>query len=119
MSKNTKFSTAPVIVCNAFSFNMIKAGCKARIEMEVIGHCQVAEALGTNWESSIGHADLAAIASATSGVSIPANRKTVVLDEGLHRLMICQYTGPRLPEGAKELPPGASVSWLAVKVWVG
>ena len=115
----SNISTTPVIVSNAFSFNMVKAGCKARIEMEVIGHCQVAEALGTNWESTIGHADLAAIASATAGVEIPPARKTVVLDEGQHRMLICQYQGPRLPEGANELPEGASVAWLAVKVWVG
>jgi hypothetical protein len=27
-----------------------------------------------------------------------------------------QYTGPRLPEGSKTLPEGASVEWLFVTV---
>lgn len=116
---SNKFSTAPVIISNAFSFNMIQPGLRASIEMDVVGHCQVQAAMGSNWKSAIGHEDLAAIASATAGISIPANRMTVILGEGLHRLLICQYQGPRLPEGAKELPEGASVAWLAVKVWVG
>ncbi len=118
MSNNNAGAQPHVIVCNAFSFNMIQGGLSASLTMEPVMPEMVEAMLGENWSSAIGHVDLAAVASATAGIAIPTNRTTVSMGAGIHRLLICQYQGPRLPEGAKELPEGASVSWLAVKVMV-
>ena len=111
-----------VIITNAFSFNMAQAGLSASLMMEPIppefAPEIVGATIGEEWASAIGHADLAAVASASVGIKIPVNRTSVKLGVGVHHLLICQYQGPRLPEGAKELPEGASVAWLAVKVMV-
>ena len=107
-----------VIISNAFSFNMVEIGRRANIEMMPVEASQVADLAGEKWTSAIGHADIAALASVSAAMDIPTNRKTVSLGSGTHRILIAQYQGPRLPEGAKQLPEGASMVWLAVKVVV-
>jgi len=38
---------------------------------------------------------------------------------GTHNVLVLQYRGPRLPEGARELPPDAILEWWegVVVVW--
>ena len=63
--------------------------------------------------SAVGHADVAAIYSAALGIDIPVNRVSVKL-EPRDELLVGQYVGPRLPEGATALPDGATIEWWRV-----
>lgn len=66
-------------------------------------------------ESAIGHAETAAIVSDILGVNLPANRCNVKLTRG-EKIIIAQYIGPRLPEGATKLPEGAKIEFRMVEV---
>lgn len=65
--------------------------------------------------SAVGHADTAAVFGTALGLPVPCNRVTVTLRPG-DRALLGQYKGPRLPEGATELPAGAEIAWIAVTV---
>jgi hypothetical protein len=65
----------------------------------------------------MGHADIARIASTQLGVEIPVNRTNVSLRPG-DNVIVAQYMGPRLPEGAMELPDGARIEYFLVALSV-
>ena len=67
------------------------------------------------WTSIVGHADTALLFSTLLGVEIPMRRVTTSLRYG-DSVIVGQYTGPRLPEGAIGLPEGAKIRWISVKV---
>lgn len=60
------------------------------------------------WVSGVGHADTAAVFSSELGLPVECNRMSVTLQPG-DRVLVGQYTGPRLPEGA-------TIQWWLVKV---
>ena len=66
------------------------------------------------WESAVGHADTAAVFSNVVGVQIPVARVNVALRRYKTSLIVGQYRGPRLPEGATALPEGAEIEWWQV-----
>jgi hypothetical protein len=43
------------------------------------------------------------------------NRATVTLAHG-DKLLVAQYSGPRLPEGCKTLPQGSTIKWIIVDI---
>ena len=100
-----------VVIANAFSLNMLDLGVGAtdlqvcRVPPEYI-RGEIEEAGG--FASIVGHADTAAVFSSLLGLDIPCNRATFQLEED-HILFVCQYKGPRLPEGAK-------VEWAMVTI---
>ncbi len=65
--------------------------------------------------SIIGHSDTARVVSRVLGREVAINRQTLVLDEG-DELYVAQYSGPRLPEGATELPEGAKIEFWRVRI---
>lgn len=65
--------------------------------------------------SAVGHADTAAVMSGILGTEVPANRISVRL-RSEDALLVGQYSGPRLPEGAKTLPEGARIKWYLVRL---
>lgn len=67
------------------------------------------------WESCVGHADTAALLSRTLGLDVPMRRVTTSLHED-DQILVAQYTGPRLPEGATSLPEGARIRWFLVEL---
>jgi len=67
------------------------------------------------WTSIVGHADTALLFSSLLGIEIPMNRVSTSLRYG-DRVIVGQYTGPRLPEGATGLPEGAKIRWIRAKV---
>lgn len=71
------------------------------------------EAAGTEIISAVGHADTAAVFAAVLGRPVAVNRATIKLEKG-HCLLVGQYIGPRLPEGATTLPEGATIEWWVV-----
>ena len=102
------------IVCNAFSINMLERGGQdvafVPVNVQAVRNLLKHEA----WESAVGHADTAAVFSDVIGVQIPVARATVVLRRHETSLIVGQYRGPRLPEGATTLPEGAVIEWWQV-----
>ena len=101
------------MILNAFSLNML-ALVPARISVSEITVEQAAILAG-EMTSAVGHADTAAVFSAVLGTTVPTNRATVSLSQGT-TVLVGQYRGPRLPEGATALPEGATIQWLLVTV---
>jgi hypothetical protein len=62
--------------------------------------------------SAIGHADTARLVGAQLGIELPPARISVTL--GGDPVLVAQYVGPRLPEGATELPEGARIEYFVV-----
>lgn len=111
------------MLLNAFSMNML-ADFPASIRVTEISVAEarhhllaLAEEAGEAEliQSAVGHADTAAVFSRELNLPVPVNRATVALQSG-DRVIVGQYSGPRLPEGATELPEGATIKWLAVSI---
>lgn len=112
---------------NAFSLSMLdreaqrnQAGdavyANPRIPRPVddpVGWLDQYEAVGADIISVVGHADTAAVFAAVLGRPVAVNRATIKLEKG-HCLLVGQYIGPRLPEGATTLPEGATIEWWVV-----
>lgn len=117
-----------LIVCNAFSVSMLpRLGAEVvEVAFEPISTAVVRDILDVDhavqdelgqppsWVSAVGHADTAAVLSNLLGHEIPVQRVNVTLDEDI-QLIVAQYRGPRLPEGATELPPGATIEFWQVR----
>ena len=67
------------------------------------------------YTSAVGHEDTAALFSNLLGTPVVANRINISLGSK-DRVLVGQYTGPRLPEGTTVLPEGAHVKWWIVTV---
>jgi len=104
----------PKIITNAFSLNMIY-GFPAIFTVVEVSIEQAAE-YASYANSYVGHKDTAVVFSNILGVQILENRSSFLLDRG-EGLLVGQYTGPRLPEGATKLPQGASIHWLVVSLF--
>lgn len=100
-----------MLITNAFSINMLKENGEVRFTKVSLDD---AKQLAAGVESAVGHADTARVFTGLLGREVECNRKTVVLGEVHHTLLVGQYTGPRLPEGATELPAGATITWWHV-----
>ena len=104
-------------VANSFSLSMlpdwmIESGIECH--MSVSAELYPAELLAEHkYQSVVGHADTAALFEQLLGHPIAVNRTSLRLSGG-DQLLVGQYIGPRLPEGATELPEGASVRWMLV-----
>jgi hypothetical protein len=100
---------------NAFSFNMVKNfPCEVKA-VEVSANQAASMLEGSGYESAVGHADTANVFANVLGIVVPCNRATIALSVG-DMAIVGQYKGPRLPEGTKELPEGASIQWILVEV---
>lgn len=109
-----------LFVTNAFSLNMLA-------DLSVVNDIIVQPINGSqkslqeilrdypDYQSAVGHADTANVFSSVIGKSIPMNRTTVVLDTST-ALLVGQYKGERLAEGATTLPEGATIQWVLVEL---
>jgi hypothetical protein len=104
---------------NAFSVNMLVAEARTTtVEFERLTAAEARQALSGGFVSAVGHEDTARIFGQILGLPVEANRTTIALAAG-ERAVLGQYIGPRLPEGATELPPGARIDWFRVTVLAG
>lgn len=102
-------------LCNAFSIAMLSS-FPVRIEIWKIPIEEARRALADEkFESAIGHADVARILEGMLDMSIPINRVSVRLTEA-DTVIVAQYVGPRLPEGATKLPEGARIEFFQVSI---
>jgi len=112
-----------VILCNAFSLNMLAGGsCLLQVsEISLDGaHLLVLAWEDANFDklvftNAVGHPDTASLLSKLIGVRVAPQRATVTLLPNT-KLLVAQYSGPRLPEGATSLPEGASLKFFLVSL---
>jgi hypothetical protein len=99
---------------NAFSLNMLASN--ADISCVKI-NTETAKVLATQYDavSVVGHQETADLFSNELRMPVPCHRETVALSSG-DLLIVGQYKGPRLPEGAFLLPEGATIEWWRVLV---
>lgn len=89
---------------NAFSLNMVPAETTLIVRPLTVAQ---ARTLAETAQSAVGHADTAAVFSSMLGMEVQSARATVALAPG-DEAIVGQYKGPRLPEGATQLPAGAT-----------
>lgn len=95
---------------NAFSLNMLSSSEDfTLVRARKVEPSEVPETA----MSVIGHTDTARVVSGILGREVPASRKNVVLNSG-DILYVAQYKGPRLPEGATQLPEGSTLEFLEI-----
>lgn len=114
-----------VYITNAFSLQMLASAGSARIDAHrLLGveEARVAileeQSTGAVVVPAIGHADTAAVVADQLG--LPAlgslfERRSILLDEA-SILLVAQYKGSRLPEGATTLPEGAEIEWWQITI---
>jgi hypothetical protein len=103
---------------NAFSFNMLNTKDKlGLISFTSLKKADVLLELNAPWISAHGHVDTAAVVSSDLGIEVKPNRINVLVQEG-DKVLISQYKGPRLPEGATSLPPGTEIEYLLLQFQV-
>lgn len=105
-------------IVNAFSVNMLAQSDMVKVLfVRVEDPANLLEALSREFEvvSAVGHGDTATLFTSILNREVPVNRMTVTL-QGQDELLLGQYSGPRLPEGATELPQGARIDWFAVQL---
>lgn len=100
---------------NAFSLSMLPFTGTSTIETTPIGKEEAVRLLGREWKDVVGHTTTAYLFSHILEVPVETNRVSVALKPG-DEMVVGQYSGPRLPEGATELPEGASIKWILVQV---
>jgi hypothetical protein len=112
--QNKKEEITMVYMSNAFSLNMLK-------DFPVTVHIRKADIetvkgiLSGGFVSGVGHTDTANIISGMLNMKVEANRITININAD-DILVVAQYIGPRLPEGATQLPEGAKIEWFIVTV---
>ena len=109
-NKNSK-----IFLGNAFSLKMLPQGAFA-IHSRPVEVDEVRQVLQTcDFVSAVGHADTANVLSHELGAVVLPNRISVSLEEG-DVLYVAQLEGPRLPEGATQLPEGASFAFFKITI---
>lgn len=102
-------------IVNAFSLNMLDVAAEFhRLTIHLVNLERAREFAAQGAESAVGHPDSAAIFAEQLGVPVPVNRINLSLVDSGTRLLVGQYTGPRLEPGARTLPPGAIITWWLV-----
>jgi len=101
-------------VGNAFSLGMLDGSQRLEVSALNIHQARYYVRSGS-WESCVGHADTAALLEEMLGVPVEMRRVSTALHSG-DELLVAQYNGPRLPEGATSLPAGAKIRWYHVAV---
>jgi hypothetical protein len=99
---------------NAFSLNMLGEKPEQSIRVRALSLTSARMLVG-NLTSVVGHADAAAVFTTVLRSEVACNRASVTLEAG-DSLLVGQYSGPRLPEGATKLPEGANIKWFLVEI---
>lgn len=114
-----------IVLANAFSLNMLSRMERTLKVVPISAETARRLVIDGGATCAIGHPDTAKLVALLLGLPDRANewagiaetRPNVVLDEDT-LLIVAQYTGPRLPAGAIELPEGASIEfWLVYDVY--
>jgi len=100
-------------LANAFSLNMLPLeGGKTQIREIEQEDAQII-LNSSQFKSYVGHKDTAEILSQMLNIQVLPNRESFEFNIGT-KLLVAQYSGPRLPEGTTQLPEGARFRWFEV-----
>lgn len=116
-----------LVIANAFSLSMLDrktqlSSVEARVPVPVDDVARIVAATRAMCEddgdefvvhSIVGHKDTAAVFSSALGFPVEYNRETFKLGDE-DDLLVGQYVGPRLEEGATALPEGATIEWWLI-----
>ncbi len=103
-------------VNNAFSLNMLDTSIVSfAIQIERLTQDLAMKILDQSFVSVVGHEGFAKLYSSIFHADIKFNRLTVKLSAS-DQVLVGQYSGPRLPEGATSLPEGAVIEWMLVSI---
>lgn len=102
-----------ITLTNAFSINMLNSTTLVNFNEISLEKAKELIASAEEFVCAIGHADTAAVVGGLLGMELEPNRISVTLDFP-EKLVIAQYTGPRLAEGATTLPEGAMIKFWEV-----
>lgn len=106
-----------VKIFNSFTLAFLSQILEVDLHFERISPFEVTEVIEKHGglQSFVGHADTAKIFSGILGIDVPQNRGTFTwdLNEDIE-IIVGQYNGPRLPEGATQLPEGAEIVWWLI-----
>lgn len=102
------------VIGNAISLNMITENCNITLN-KITKEKAIEIATTTPTTSIVGHSDTANVMSKILGVPVQANRISWSWANDDDVLLVGQLTGPRLPEGATELPEGAVLTWWLIE----
>ena len=100
---------------NAFSLNMLLSFDAVIKTQEISAEAAAEIVRNDGLISAVGHQDTAAVFSSVLGIPVQMSRITVSLDRG-DVILVGQYSGIRLPEGATTLPPGSKIRWVLVTI---
>ena len=107
------------VISNAFSLSMIsdliwedKGDNFAGLPISV--KAVRPESIPSDIYSVVGHADTARVIGSILGQDVPVNRETYKVSPG-DVLYVAQYIGPRLQEGATQLPEGAEIRFYKIQ----
>ena len=104
-------------LANAFALSMLPEGAKNWATFETISKEKVSKMLSDGgFQSAIGHQDTARVLENLLRLDIPVERISLSLKDD-DKLIVAQYIGPRLPEGATSLPEGAEIKFFEISVW--
>jgi hypothetical protein len=104
-----------VIIANAFSLSMLdKSESLTQVSVEQVSVERVRDKLAGGFVSAIGHESTARVLTDTLGVPVAVARVNVRIAKG-DLLVVAQFHGARLPEGATTLPEGASLDFAFVR----
>jgi len=105
-------------LANAFSLNMLNTEVETHVLVtKRIRKEEAKELLKEGFENYIGHKDIANVVSNELGLPVEMNEKRPnLLLNPEDVVVIAQYIGPRLPEGATELPPNARIEYFTVQI---
>lgn len=110
-----------VVLLNAVSLNMLPPSSDvgqltySKITLRQAADICLEHVLTVN---AIGHADtdyIVRTALASEGCLAPEGKRMDVTLSSGKIYLVAQYRGPRLPEGAKELPKGTKLEWYRVR----
>lgn len=105
--------TTMTFLSNAFSLNMLEQRA-LKLEITPISLSD-AQTLCTEAQSYVGHEPTRVILQNILQMPVVFNRNNMTLSEN-DTLIVAQYRGPRLPEGATTLPEGAEIGFLKVRI---
>jgi hypothetical protein len=112
-----------VYICNSFSLSMLDrstqlaelraGGGRSPTPISADTARRILDEARSPILSAVGHAGTAQLFSVLLDHEIAANRISIKLGPD-DLAIIGQYVGPRLPEGATQLPEGATIEWWLV-----
>jgi hypothetical protein len=108
-----------MILTNAFSLNMIEVTESETLSVKIIKiSLDQAKKICINVDTNaIGHSDTdRLVRGQLNNDLIPSGERLTVQMDSTTVLLVAQYKGPRLPEGATELPEGSRIDYLVVSL---